>query len=137
MGGKRAFRLWAVIHVCFELSSVCLEHGVLCRCNGGQGLGAGKGSGFLSRADGRKQGTRLQEDRPLYLPLVVSSQPAKQQPQTALVGGALPCQLLPLPSPSGCVAVCDPYSILGYSAHATQSAVVWGAFRRSFRVTFG
>lgn len=45
------------------------------------------------------------EDRPLYLPLVVSSQPAKQQPQTALVGGALPCQLLPLPSPSGCVAV--------------------------------
>lgn len=102
-GGKRAFGLWAVIHVCFELSSVRLEHGVHCRCDGGQGatiLEAGKGSGFLSRANGRKQ-----EDRPLYLPLVVSSQPAKQQPQTSLVSGVLPCQLLPLPSPSGCVAV--------------------------------
>lgn len=31
-----AFGLWAVIGVCFELSSVCFELGVHCRCDGGQ-----------------------------------------------------------------------------------------------------
>lgn len=93
-----------------------------------RGLEAGKGSGFLSRANGRKQ-----EDRPLHLPLVVSSQPAKQQPQTSLVSGVLPCQPLPFPVPLVVWLSETLIAYFGYSAHATQNAVVWGAFRWSMQ----